>query len=305
MVYLAFDLDGTLGEFLILSEFLCIFRQKGTTSNQTKNINLDLGISYTSLIKRIGDAETSKTPLGIFRPGIFDLFKEICALKKTGKINGVIIYSNNASKPLVEFVTDVFNYVLHDIVFDGIFYRYHPLRLNIVHQIYNPQKTWKEIHILLKSIGAPDDLHTKDVIFFDDQNHQDLKTTLGNNYIQVNPYKYNPPLATVMDIYNNTLKNSNIISDERKMEFFEHIKGCTNNIKTNNIEQHLNLVKKMVPGGVKRSGRGVIPSDKHLGTKYMIDNIKKRFNIKTNGGKRTRKTEHKKLSNRITLWKKY
>lgn len=103
MLYVAFDLDGTLGNFTILWRVLCAFRQKEfftimpekAIATPSEDLKWDIDISYSSFVKRIATIETSANPLGIFRPGAFNLLKTVNQMKAQGKINGVLLYTNN------------------------------------------------------------------------------------------------------------------------------------------------------------------------------------------------------------------
>jgi hypothetical protein len=242
-------MDATLGEFISIWRIMCIFHQKKFYLEDKQNalplpnidLNWDLGISYEAFIKFIVNAESNETPLGIFRPGVFSLFKEIAKMKQSGKIAGVIMYTNNGSKPLVDFVNDVFTYVTKSHVFDDVFHYHHKLRVK-KNGKPNPQKTWLELKILLKSIGAPDTVSPKNVLFFDDQEHTSLISTLKKNYIHVAPYNYKPPLAKLIHIYEQSLSQSELLSDNNKKRFLLYIKGCTKNKLAHNIDEHLNLL---------------------------------------------------------------
>lgn len=281
MNYLAFDMDATLGEFITIWRIMCIFRQKEfyLEDNQPLSnidLNWDLGISYSAFIKLIVDAESNKTPLGIFRPGIFSLFKEIAKMKDSRKIAGVIMYTNNGSKPLVDFVRDVFTYVTESDVFDDVFYYHHKLRVK-KNGKPNPNKTWFELKILLKSIGAPDTVSPKNVLFFDDQEHTSLISTLKKNYIHVTPYNYKPPLAKLINIYKQSLNQSELLSDKNKKKFLLYIKRCTQNKIVQNEHSHLNLLSATTSKYINNINNINLEfqNETKFGSNYMLKSIKR------------------------------
>jgi len=307
MVYLAFDLDGTLGNFLIMWRILCnlkqteFFKLTPQKANPLPNENMDweLGISYTSLVKRITDAELSRKPLGIFRPGIFKLFKEIVKLKEANKVQGVIMYTNNGSLPLVNFVRDAFHYAVKNPVFDGIFYFHHPLRTKDVFGKPSPSKNWPELKRLFNNIGAPD-LEPKDVMFFDDQMHQHLTAVLGINYIKVNSYSYKVPHEPVLEIYHKALKDSDLLSDMSRDNFFNYVKSCTFDKVATDEADHIELLTNA--GRVPNVN---IPVNNVMSSTFMSNAIKRMIS-KTNplGGKRTTR-KRKSSSRNLTVWNRY
>ena len=310
MVYLAFDLDGTLGNFIIMWRILCNLKQteffhltpQKANPLPDESMRWELDISYTSLVKRIAEAEMSKNPLGIFRPGIFKLFKTIAKLKNEKKVQGVLLYTNNGSLPLVNFVRDVFHYAVKNPVFDGIYYFHHALRTKDAFGKPNPSKNWTELKRLFNNIGAPD-LEPKDVMFFDDQIHQNLTATLGSNYIKVLPYTYKVPSERVLEIYHKALKDSDLLSDMSKDNFFNYVKSCTFDEAALNIDEHLHLLTN-----AGRVPNVIIPVNNVMSSTFMSNAIKrvisKANNTNTNGGKRTTR-KRKSSSRNLTVWTRY
>lgn len=285
MLYLAFDLDGTLGNFMVLWKALCALRQNEfyafkpvkAIPTPSEDLKWDLDISYSSFVKRVANLETSQTPLGIFRPGIFNLFKNLNRLKAEGKINGVIMYTNNGSLSLVNFVKDVINYVCKSNAFDGVFYYHHELRIKGPNGKPQPQKTWNELKGLLKSIGAPDTIKSNQVMFFDDQDHYSLIKILGANYIKVDSYSYNPPLATVLDIYHSSLKNSDLVTDKQKKNFLTYSSACTDDKPINSVETQIQYYQNNPTKSFKPEGKGQVPTIDPTGSDFMLMTILSRY----------------------------
>jgi hypothetical protein len=188
MVYLAFDMDGTLGSFMVL---------------WTMVSRLGDGPLYDELVRRMAIREKGATPIGMFRPGIFDVMRRVAKLKRSGVVQGVFIYTNNGSLELAEFVRDVIHRVVRYAVFDDVIHFYHPLRVAGPTGKTPNQKTWFELHKLLVSGGvrAPAGVQPSEVLFFDDQEHTDLMSVLGTNYIRVPEYTYVAPIGPVIDLF--------------------------------------------------------------------------------------------------------
>jgi hypothetical protein len=262
-----------------------------------KQLELEINKSYAALVKNVGDAEMSKTPLGIFRPGIFKLFKKLASLKTKGKIQGIIMYTNNGALPLVEFVNDVFKYVIKTPIFDGIFYFHHALRSKDTFGKPIPTKNWIELKRLLIAIDAPEQIEPKDVMFFDDQIHPPLNAALGENYIKVTSYHYNPPLSTVIDIYYSALKDSNILSDLNKDDFFNHVKTCTNDVTAPDVDSHLKLLTIKPLDSFTPKGKGAIPANNVLSSNHMMMSIINKLNTQS---KKYRKRTLRQIQNNVS-----
>lgn len=294
MSYLAFDMDGTLGDFSILKQLLCIFNQpsyflKSPDLAAPPNKELDdlLVTAYAHFIHRLIEAELSEKPLGIFRPGIFQTFSGINALKSEGRVKAVVIYSNNHQESLVQFVRDVINTAVKAPVVDSVFFRYHKHRTVENPAISNPEKTWGELHNLLTKSGlAPDTVTPKEVMFFDDLIHTDLKKTLTKtNYFQVAEYSYNPPLLDLLEVYRKAL-----IEDSKELEPFipalmVYIKNCSYG-ETSDLTAYINsILTAKVKGDYSVKGKGPVPKNKEKSAAYILNSVTKR------GGKRKNKTK--------------
>ena len=296
-------MDGTIGEFTILKQLLCIFDQPAFFIMEPEKARLPdrqieevLALVYANFINRIIAEETLPMPLGVFRPGVFKLFQEIHKLRMGGLIKGVIVYSNNRTESLVKFIKDVINKIVGAPVIDSFFFRYSKQRTVENNAIPNPEKTWAEIRQLLFSIGAPEDLEAKDVLFFDDIIHTDLKTHLGKNYIHVERYVHNPPMVELLNVY-----RAAIIEDTGKelapiMEpFLEYIKNCTmqTNVPPDSFNSYMHSILAYKPKhGYKPKGTGPIPANNTRSVPYMLKAIQ--TNISKNGGK----LHHKRSSTR-------
>jgi len=270
MVYIAFDLDGTLGDFMILWRIICGLRQESFFSKQPylvaqkphNEFEWELSIAYFEFIKGIAQAELSDKPLGIFRPGIFKLMKKVIEMKRTGLCKGVILYTNNGSLSLVQFISDVFMIVLGGNVFDDILHYYHPIRIFEASGKPNSRKSWAELYKLLteSACKAPKSVKPEEVLFFDDQCHPDLMTHLQSNYNKVPEYIYNPPIAKVVSLYHQALKKSDIL-DKYEKDYLKYVSVCSENIIHPTIEMHLKYLEKPPMSSIHVAGKGQVMND--------------------------------------------
>jgi len=272
MVYLVFDLDGTLGDVMALHKIMCYLRQDsfwkrfpGKAAPMSVDLGWQLSIAYGAFVKRLAASESSADPVGVFRPGIFDVFREIVKMKKSGKCRGAIIYTNNGCLPLVECVRDVIHMALNYPVFNDIFYYYHPLRLRR-NPVPQPAKTWSEMRMLLVegSLRAVNSVGGDEVLFFDDQNHLNLMQPvpaggIGPGYIKVVEYKAKPNVAKVIQLYRESLAEADIFTARYEQEFLAHAAGCPplggGGVVIDSIEKHLellaqNIIQPVVPAGM-------------------------------------------------------
>lgn len=158
-------------------------------------------------------------------------------------------------------------------VFDGVFYYHHPLRVKGADGKPQPQKTWNELKILLKAIGAPDTIKANEVMFFDDQLHYSLLATLGAKYIKVSEYKYNPPLESVLDIYYSSLKNSDLVTEKKRSNFLRYSSLCTGDKTFNSVEDQLHHYMQNPSKFIRASGTGQVPTSEPLGSNFMLSAI--------------------------------
>jgi len=257
MVYLVFDLDGTLGDVIALYKIMCYLRQDsfyarfpGRALAMPENLGWQLSIAYGAFVKRLAASESSADSIGIFRPGIFEVFREIVKMKKSGVCRGAILYTNNGSLPLVECVRDVIHMALNYPVFNDIYYYYHPLRLRR-NPVPQPGKTWAEMKMLLvDGLGAPATVGGDEVLFFDDQNHVNLMLPvagggIGPGYIKVWEYKAKPNVAKLIQLYRESLAEADMFSPNYEREFLAHCTGCpplVAGVAVDSIEKHLELL---------------------------------------------------------------
>lgn len=297
MVYFVFDLDETLAEMLPMFYFIASLKLKETIEEDddifasfipeklTKNLNR----AYNIFVEKILKEETSETPLGILRPGILSIMKELKDLQSKGKIQNVIIFSNNGHLQSLEFIRDLIHkYLKTDNLIRECIHLNHPMRYEKNQVIIN--KTWP----ILKNImvhgncKASETIEPKDIFFFDDLDHVELRTVLGNNYIQVPPYTFVASHNRIAEIFIDSLHEVNI--NESIYLYYVSYFFPNKKIEDSSIEELVSLFK------IKNS-RLSYDKDK---PDYGIELMRKAILTQTGGYKKrrynkTRKQKHKKI----------
>lgn len=174
------------------------------------SIKQQLDTAYHTFVKAVLKEETSYKPLGIIRPGVLHVMKLLYQLQKEKKVAHVMIYSNNASLPCLEFIRDVIHeYVGTTDLICECAHRTHPLRNEM--NVYD--KTWDSLkRVLIKGhCKAPSTLEPEDVHFFDDLRHEDLEQALGKQYHQVPPYDFKASYERLADLYSDAVQHVSML----------------------------------------------------------------------------------------------
>lgn len=224
MSYFVFDLDKTLAELYSAYYFIASLRLRETvrdTGSKSRSIppvpawlQTELTRAYECFVRRVLEEETSDKPLGILRPGILDIMTDIHQLQHEGIIQEVIIYSNSGHLESLHFVRDLIHEHLGrtDLIKDCIHW-HHPMRDEERSLIAGfPNKTWNVLRRIMTSppCHAPSSLSPKNVHFFDDLEHWDLKRTLQENYHQVPPYEFKASFERLADLFRDSVQEANI-----------------------------------------------------------------------------------------------
>lgn len=210
MSYFIFDLDETLGNLSSVYYHIVTLKMKKYVVNQREYMGLyypdelhhNLEKAYELFVKAVLQQEQSDEPLGILRPGILNVMKELSILKRQHKVVNVAIYSNNSHLESIEFVKDLINYHVGMELIKECIPRYHPMRYED-NQTSVPIKTWQVLKRILVegNCKAARSLEPKNVFFFDDLRHMDLEIHLKERYYQVSPYSFRAPLSRINAIY--------------------------------------------------------------------------------------------------------
>lgn len=274
-MYLAFDLDATLGDFLGVWKILCTLRQDRFYIDSpalikpypSEDFRWKIDTAYTKFISEISKKEVSEEPLGLLRPGIVDVFDKVVRLKKAGICKGVVIYSNNSSIAILELARDILNNIFKYKIFDDLIHLRHSLRSRTA-GVIDIRKNWIELKRIFVEgeCKASSTIGFGDVKFFDDQLHKDLVDSLGPNYIQVLPYKYNVNIKLVLELFKKALAESELLNDPA---ILPHIERCS---QTRTLEGYFRSIERSVISSYLK------PPAKNASIKQMIDALKFKVN---------------------------
>jgi len=231
MYYFVFDLDKTVADLNNIYNFIIIFKIKNFVPKEYYDNNREffdkIDHTYYHFVKKIVEIEKSYNPLGILRPGIIDIMRQLEDLRQDNQVRKVIIYSNNYNIERLEFVRDIiinaivqfrfsgFNKVRsNEILIQDLIHWGHPDRKEeIIYYYGNPtsdrnkpkqfytkpghaKKTWAVLkNIATHHFRDNSDFVPHNVFFFDNNTHEHLiKKELGNNYYRVLSYNSKIPI---------------------------------------------------------------------------------------------------------------
>ena len=214
MKYFVFDMDEAIAELYSAFYFITSLRLPAVIQKEYPQFNFavsdsikrQLADAYKEFVNLVLMEELSYKPLGIIRPGVLHVMKMLYQLQKNKKVAHVVIYSNNDSLPCLEFIRDVIHaYLGTTTLICECAYRTHPLR----NELYAYDKTWNSLkRVLIQGhCKAPITLEPKDVYFFDDLDHKDLKEALGKQYYQVPPYEFKASYERLAELYMNAVQH--------------------------------------------------------------------------------------------------
>jgi hypothetical protein len=218
MAYVVFDLDETLAHLHSMYYFIASLNMKDDiVENRSYLLSFlpeDLFDSqkkaYRLFVKRVLAAETSDRPLGILRPGVLEVMKELRVLQQKGKVAHVVFYSNNRHLPCLKFVRDLIHLHVGSTFLIGecIHWDHVMRRGDKMHPTYT--KSWDTLRGILMEgrCKASDSLSAKQVYFFDDLDHIDLQRALKEQYYKVPAYSYTVALDRISEIYIQVLEEA-------------------------------------------------------------------------------------------------
>ena len=247
MVYFIFDLDETLAELYSVYYFAISLRL------ESSSLALNLDKAYQYFVRDVLLAEISSEPLGILRPGILGVMKKLKDLQKLDKIKNVLIYSNNGDIKSLEFIKDLIHLYVGGGLIKECIHRNHHMRaderVNAPHLI---NKTWNVLRNIMinGNTRAATNLDVRDVYFFDDLDHPDLRKKLGINYYKVPRYSFKASLDRIGEIYKNAIYKASIKGAKLKkyvnIILEDYIINGSNTVKYDNtIDGVIQLLKDM------------------------------------------------------------
>ena len=214
MSYVVFDLDLTLGDITSFYYFLISFHIKEFVLETSPNLfsffpeelHKRLQKAYQLFVERVAVQEESSNPLGLLRPGILDIMRDLAIQYHKKRVKKVMIYSNNRYLPSLQFVRDVIHRIINTNLITECVHWNHPQRDNDRVDI-NYSKTWDTLHSLCMKGSA---IEPKNVYFFDDQIHIQLQHALKENYYQVPAYHYTVSFDRIKEIYESAMYDAEV-----------------------------------------------------------------------------------------------
>ena len=231
MSYVVFDLDKTIADvttvyyFLIsltLKEFMLEYNPH-LACQFSDELEDQLARAYLIFVERITKEEESVKPLGILRPGMIEIMKQITQMDSI--IKGVSIYSNNQYLPSLRLVRDIIHRSVGKPIIGSCVHWHHPLRSldHLSHQLMT--KTWPTLRSILIDQGAPPNLTRERVFFFDDQIHSPLQSALQDQYYRVPPYQMNSQLDRITEIYVKSLEEAKVNIYDLYLNLMDMLEG--------------------------------------------------------------------------------
>lgn len=288
MSYFIFDMDETLAELYSVYYFVASLRineiVKEDYSEELPDILKDkLDKAYKLFVNEVLRKEISGQPLGILRPGILDIMEELYLLQKKGKIEYVLIYSNNGHLESLEFIRDLIHTYLgnNNLIKDCIHWNHHMRGEERTLIPGQPNKTWNVIKKIMVngSCKAVENLEQSNVYFFDDLAHRDLQKHLGPNYYKVPKYDFKASFDRLADIFEKVLIDVNL-----EMDLFINYIVKVFCKRTNTNFTIKDIIKCFKEKTGQTSDKSPPPPD--IGIMMMMDAIKQIKIKKISGGKR-------------------
>jgi hypothetical protein len=216
MRYVAFDLDQTLADMTFVHLFLLSLTMRHYLEEYKPymvayfptELEEQLKKAYQLFVHRLAAEEKSARPLGIIRPGMIGIMRQIHKMKST--IKRVVIYSNNRYLPNLLLVQDIIHRAIGHPIIDSCIHWYHPCRQSDHETQATITKSWGTLKAILIDQGAPLDLSPDRVLFFDDQDHVNLQSALQTNYYKVPNYQTGDIFDRISSIYMSCMEEAKV-----------------------------------------------------------------------------------------------
>lgn len=216
MSYVVFDLDQTLADMTSVHLFLLTLTIRHYIEENKPymlayfpdELGKQLEKAYELFVSRITIEEMSENPLGIIRPGILKIMRQINKMKSI--IRGVTIYSNNRYLPTLLLTRDIIHRAIGHPIIGSCIHWHHPSRISDHETQQYITKSWGTLKAILIDQGAPLDLSPDHVLFFDDQDHIQLQSALQTHYYKVPIYRTSDTFDRIATIYKSCMEEANV-----------------------------------------------------------------------------------------------
>jgi hypothetical protein len=265
MLYYAFDLDHTLGDFGYLHVFLdylklanaFLVRGELPLSPISKELQTLLNETYDIFIAQVLEAD--KAGLGLINPPMYSLFQELADLMDINKVGPCVIYSNNSDFSKLQFAKDILEADVERSLFCNLLDWNHRSR---THEIVKGQpgmadKTWAVLRRAFldgQCFATPDSVTPEHVFFFDDLRHPNLVETLPKeNYIQVTAYYSKPDWAPVAKALEDAANATELFQNAEYLGHISQIQGkpMTGEKIVEELRQFVERMQTRAKGGGK------------------------------------------------------
>jgi hypothetical protein len=255
-------MDETLAELYPVYYFVASLRLKESCEDDKAlcahipgSLLSSLDKAYNLFVQNIMEVESSKTPLGILRPGILSVMNKLNKLKQNGKIKNVVIYSNNGHLESLEFIRDIIHKYLKtdDLIKECIHWNHHMRDEERHMRPGAANKTWNVLRNILVdgNCKAPDSIEPDNIYFFDDLEHPDLQKNLGVNYYKVPGYDFKASFDRIQAIYRDALKQADVNTGmlmDYVMELFINTNQIRDKMMESNVDKIIRLFREKTQG---------------------------------------------------------
>jgi len=309
MYYFVYDLDETLAEVYSVFYFLTSLKLKNRVPKSFSDANVlmfnKLERAYYDFVDRVTEIEKSDRPLGILRPGILGIMKEIEELRESKKVKNMIIYSNNGDIENLEFIKDVIvkgimpsdneilsmnlaNFISSGILIKDLIHWKHPGRNEEIPLYSNgsgkmvkrpgvARKTWAVLQKIVTKDGTENpDFVPENVFFFDDiYPEHSIKAELGPNYYRVPRYAFKASAERIGEIYKSVMES--LLADASfNMDLYIKVVQrvllgeVANNPRLSKLDNLVNALKMRT--GSTQAMNAIVP-EPDIGIDMMMDAI--------------------------------
>jgi hypothetical protein len=210
MAYIGFDLDETLGRFVVpyyhllfLQPHTSLYKEiwSGLYGTERRREPIPLSSSLRTKLDTAFEmfvdciAEENQETLGLLRPGILEIARRLHELKTTSppQVRAVVIYSNNGNIASLRLAAKLIEKLASAPgLFCNLVHWFHPSREDEV-EYGNPGSATKTLQTLMNIFqegGCPrGEVDVENIYFFDDKRHEDIADVIGPRYFLVPAYK--------------------------------------------------------------------------------------------------------------------